>query len=294
MLKNERALLLIDAGNTAVKWQLIDESGSWAERVAASSQAVVHRMDNATLSAQKFAATLQTALGSRSLVGVSWSCVGPASTEQAIALALQDFSLSRSPRPRRAVDSICLASCGPSQSALVLRNSYLQPAQLGPDRWASAVGLAALAERSVGDVHLIVSAGTATTVDLVRCSADNEFEFMGGWILPGVRLMSSLLEQHTRELQYSVSDACLATEIPKDSQTAISQGIGFAQTAIIAQITARQPVTKLWLQGGNAGFWLSSLRHLGQNAIDVAQCPLLIFNGLAAMGSDSQPGSLAA
>jgi len=73
-----------------------------------------------------------------------------------------------------------------------LRSSYRQPAQLGSDRWAAMIGARA---RCAGEL-IVVMAGTAMTVDAVTA----EGAFLGGVIVPGFRLMRQALAQGTAEL----------------------------------------------------------------------------------------------
>lgn len=73
-----------------------------------------------------------------------------------------------------------------------VRNGYEQPAQLGPDRWCALVGARALGPGP----HLVVCAGTATTIDALS----QEGTFLGGIILPGLNLMAQALRQGTARL----------------------------------------------------------------------------------------------
>jgi type III pantothenate kinase len=100
-------------------------------------------------------------------------------------------------------------------------NSYAQPAQLGPDRWAACIG--ARHYYPSGAV-LVASFGTATTLDVL--SEDNHF--LGGVILPGLDLMAHTLSQGTARLP-KVDFHASSTQIPNDTQTAITEGIVRAQ-----------------------------------------------------------------
>lgn len=64
-------------------------------------------------------------------------------------------------------------------------NRYADPAQLGPDRWSALIGAHAL---QAGPC-LVVCLGTATTIDALTASG----EFLGGVILPGIDLMHESL-----------------------------------------------------------------------------------------------------
>lgn len=70
-----------------------------------------------------------------------------------------------------------------------VKNTYAQPDRLGVDRW---MGLIAARARSTGPC-LVVSAGTAMTVDAL----DANGVFLGGLIVPGVDLMRQALRQGT-------------------------------------------------------------------------------------------------
>ena len=66
-----------------------------------------------------------------------------------------------------------------------LVNGYDDFAQLGSDRWHAAIGAASLVQ---GNAVLVIHMGTATTVDTVL-PEDDRFVFKGGRILPGPSMM---------------------------------------------------------------------------------------------------------
>lgn len=70
-----------------------------------------------------------------------------------------------------------------------VRNSYEQAAQLGSDRWAALIA----ARHHVGAACLVVNCGTATTIDALS----DRGEFIGGLILPGIELMQRSLTSAT-------------------------------------------------------------------------------------------------
>lgn len=78
------------------------------------------------------------------------------------------------------------AQCG-------VRNNYIDVAQLGSDRWAALIA----AWHFLGQACLVVNCGTATTVDALS----NQGEFMGGLILPGVAMMQRSLVAGTAQLK---------------------------------------------------------------------------------------------
>ena len=76
-----------------------------------------------------------------------------------------------------------------------VRNSYTDPGRMGVDRW-----LAMLAGDSwaAGGV-VVVDAGTAATIDLV----DDRGAHIGGYILPGFKLMCASLTGNTGRVRYA-------------------------------------------------------------------------------------------
>ncbi len=80
-----------------------------------------------------------------------------------------------------------------------VKNTYLSTRQLGVDRW---MGLLASRQRSQV-ATLVVSVGTAMTVDALS----EEGEFLGGIIVPGMVMMQRALQQGTSNVA-EVSGSC--------------------------------------------------------------------------------------
>jgi len=73
-----------------------------------------------------------------------------------------------------------------------VRNGYFNPAQLGSDRWAALVAAWHLARGKC----MVVNCGTAITIDALSDQGD----FLGGVILPGVDLMQRSLVAAANQL----------------------------------------------------------------------------------------------
>ena len=78
-------------------------------------------------------------------------------------------------------------------------NRYDRPEQLGADRWASLVAARhrMLSAGEAPTAAVVVNAGTAVTIDAL----DAEGAFRGGVIMPGVRLMLRALADNTSALR---------------------------------------------------------------------------------------------
>lgn len=153
-----RRMLLIDAGNTVLKWAAVD-AGQWR----------VHgRSDYADWSSLK----VELTAGADCFI----ASVADPEREATLAALLDEAGLT-------AVWLKAEAGFGD------LENRYREPLQLGVDRW---MGLISARERT-RDAVLVVSAGTALTIDAL--SADGVF--LGGVIVPGFKLMQQALQQGT-------------------------------------------------------------------------------------------------
>jgi type III pantothenate kinase len=150
--------LLIDAGNTRLKWVLV-EDGLWRSPVNAAYD---------DLSA------LSRALAARTACTIASVARPEHANEIKALLAMQDIEPRWLTSEARFLD---------------VRNTYANPTLLGVDRWMELIA----ARQRTHAATLVVSMGTAMTVDAL--SADGVF--LGGLIIPGQAMMRHSLEQGT-------------------------------------------------------------------------------------------------
>ena len=114
----------------------------------------------------------------------------------------------------------------PKDQQCGVTNGYRNPAQLGSDRWAAMIGARALhPARAV----LVVCCGTATTVDLLTANG----RFAGGCIMPGVGTMLRSLHEKTAALPDADG---VYTEYPIQTVDAIVSGCQHAQAGAVERI----------------------------------------------------------
>ncbi len=101
----------------------------------------------------------------------------------------------------------------PTTQAGGVRNDYEQPSHLGPDRWAALVA----ARRRVQGACVVVNAGTALTIDALDAAG----VFRGGLILPGLNMMRQALAANTARLQVSGG---IYQDFPTNTANAIATG----------------------------------------------------------------------
>ena len=160
-----------------------------------------------------------------------------------------------------------------------LGSQYDQAEQLGTDRRAMALGAH---QMFPGKNVLVVSAGTATTIDLITPT-----HHMGGWILPGMALMTDALNLNTAQLPKVATDQERSSlSIGTNTNDAIYQGILASHLGAIsiAQEYAKNQKIKLdlaILTGGNAKLLTSLLKEYSSSA-PVHHEEQLVLKGLLA------------
>ncbi len=107
-----------------------------------------------------------------------------------------------------------------------VRNQYLNPTQLGSDRFAAVIG----AHTLFPNRNLVVATcGTATTIDAVNADGT----FVGGMILPGLGLMASSLAKNTAQLPEVALHADALQPFANHTDAAIVSGCLAAQAGAI-------------------------------------------------------------
>lgn len=210
-------LLLIDAGNTRIKWALVAPDaplGGWL-----ASGAVAHAQLD-TLGAQWAPLPITGAL----LSNVAGAAIA-ARLRAMLPVAPRDF-----------VSLPQLAG---------VTNGYRNPAQLGCDRFAAAIGARALAP---DQAVIVANCGTATTIDALTA----EGVFLGGMILPGLGLMASSLARNTAQLPQIADMAPLPAGFADNTDDAILSGCLAAQTGAIERAVRMHGAQACLLSGGAA------------------------------------------
>jgi type III pantothenate kinase len=110
-----------------------------------------------------------------------------------------------------------------------LKIRYRNPLEVGPDRIATAVGATHLYP---GQHLIIVDFGTATTFNVV--SADREY--LGGLILPGLRMAMEALEQNTARLP-TVEIVRPTGLVGRSTIEGIQSGLYFGHRAMVRELT---------------------------------------------------------
>jgi len=221
-------ILLIDAGNTRVKWALAAPGaslGAWT----ASGAATHADMPQLELAWCEIAATH----------GISRILIANVAGN---ALRVQlEYVL------RRCTPHVPLEWFASLPSLAGITNGYRNPSQLGCDRFAAAIAGHALAP---GVRAIVVNCGTATTIDAVTPDG----VFLGGMILPGLGLMASALARNTAQLPQIAQDGKLPDGFADNTDDAILSGILAAQSGAIEHACAQHRAAECIISGGAAPY----------------------------------------
>jgi type III pantothenate kinase len=245
-------LLLIDAGNTRIKWALAEPGaplGTWVDAGAVSHAELNY---------------LPACWQGRDVThAVVANVAGPKLRDQ-LQLML----------PTTTID--WFASLPQLDG---MRNGYRNPGQLGCDRFAAALGARAL---EPGKALLVATCGTATTIDAI--SADGRF--LGGMILPGLGLMAAALAKNTAQLPQIVAGRALASGFADNTDDAILAGCLSAQAGAIERACALHRASACIVSGGAAPY-IAPVLTVAHRIVDNI---VLIGLQRAATASDSTTG----
>jgi type III pantothenate kinase len=256
-------LLFIDAGNTRIKWAMAADnpvieagrmSASWLHSgaVARADWTQLRAIWQDALDATGAVADAGPALLRRVLIS---NVAGVALRDQLQALLTQFHQQSNNAGNQPAPQIEWLVS----QATLGgIQNKYLEPAQLGCDRFAAAIAAHALFP---GQALVVATCGTATTIDAIT----PEGAFIGGMILPGLGLMATSLALNTAQLP-QIAEIDAATVLFADNtQQAIVVGCISAQTGAIEHAVRehrKQYADVRCILAGGAGAYLTA--HLAE------------------------------
>jgi type III pantothenate kinase len=225
-------LLLVDIGNTRVKWARLDDGRMGKQHAAANAGWDVHDY-------------------ARKVIGRGWG-QGP-DPERIIVSSVAGTEVDKllicaaarleAPRPQFVASQ---------RSAAGITTAYLDPWRLGVDRFVGAIGAHHLA---AGKPVCVVNLGTAITLDLVDESGGHR----GGTIVPGPALMVNSLLTQTSGIRRRAKGgpSGMTGFFARTTRTAIAQGARYAAAAVIdraleeAQVELKT-VPLLLLTGGGA------------------------------------------
>jgi type III pantothenate kinase len=243
--------LLLDVGNSRIKWGVID--GEDIRRTGHIEQSAIREKGLSAL-ITRLPRTVETVFACN-VAGTSIA------TRLSGAIGMHfdcDVHFARSEK----------RACG-------VTNGYRQARRLGVDRWVAMIGARTLCQTS----SVVVDAGTAVTIDVL----DDDGQHLGGQILPGFMLMANALATHTSDIANSGKRASSKARglaiFERNTAGAVSQGVA---SAVIGAIERASTVLRqdgydptIFLTGGDA----AHLHRLLEE--EAVHRPNLVLEGLA-------------
>ena len=234
-------ILEIDAGNTAIKWRVVN-GGASLERGSAT-----HERETWT--------PMLARGGALSRVRVSNVC-GVDLEQELRRWVRQQAGLS-----------IEVARSEPSAAGVT--NGYREPEKLGVDRWLAVVA----AWNTVGSPCVVVDAGTTVTVDFIGCGGRH----LGGYIVPGEQMMYRALFSGTKGVRFDPGQN--HSLLPgRDTGEAVENGCRVLIESFVVRSLAwfreNEKEATLVLTGGGVGQFDAAIR---ENARHI---PDLVLDGL--------------
>ena len=133
-----------------------------------------------------------------------------------------------------------------TQSNHIMTNDYEDISQLGVDRWLTALGAWKRYEESL----LVINAGTAITIDLIALDKNKKLHFRGGMILPGIAISLATLNNSTNLINTELGKNSFPSLNTTDAVTSgIFTSIQGAVNLVCKQFPSSLPIL---LTGGDA------------------------------------------
>lgn len=157
-----------------------------------------------------------------------------------------------------------------------VRQGYTDKSRLGVDRWLALLA----AYNAAGEACVLVSCGTAVTVDLVS----RDGEHLGGYIVPGLELMRAALFSGTSAVKLDLIEPPDSLAPASDTIPAVSRGLilmvkGLVGNAV-AELRSRDEVPAIILTGGD-GELLIPFLNVADSSTKARYRPNLVLDGLS-------------
>ncbi len=247
-------MIVIDAGNTRIKWAQADELGKLGA-IRAASHVAIEQSD------------LKHLLKDANRVIVA-NVAGDVVAEKIKGMMKQEV------KPQFLI---------PLAEACNVMNGYDQKNQLGIDRWAAVIAAWHMQQQPC----IVINAGTAITIDvLAQDKASKKGAYLGGSILPGLQLMYEALSDRTANL--SPDSTGVVEVFPKNTQDAIHTG---CMDAVVGAVVLKMKqlekysafLPKIVVSGGDA----VKIEHaLSPHLSRVVMIENIVLEGILLLGKE--------
>lgn len=260
-MKNQN-ILLVDVGNSAVKWRLL--TGSKDADVSEMS----HQYYPANINSSFFNdCWRELDYPARIVV----SCVAHKEVWQSLAQSCEELW------------GVKAEKISSEKENFGLINAYKKPAELGSDRWCAMIG----ACREIQSDLVVVSCGSAITVDVISYEDNQQIaNHLGGYILPGLAMMKNSLGTQTAEVNIDTKVSALSLTPASSTTGCVNAAVHLAAVKLIESVVNQQLDKSKKLQcllaGGDADIVAEFL------SIKYIMMPDIVLRGLAYIAENTK------
>jgi type III pantothenate kinase len=238
-------ILEIDAGNTALKWRVVNVAGEIISRGRQSYSRALADISKDLCGVNIKVARVACVAGRQTEFGIKEWLGGLGVLEVNFARTLSMFS--------------------------GLKIAYQNPARLGVDRW-----LAMLAARTEQKACCVIDCGSAITVDFVNTQGSH----LGGYIVPGLKTMQSGLLGNTRQIKLDKLESTSALGLGSSTSEGVNNGIlrmavSFLQS-VLDDASRKGEGFHVFMTGGD----METVRPFLSSEMPIELVPELVLNGL--------------
>ena len=286
--------LLVDSGNSQLKWVILFRKHPSADLLASS-----HRIDvkdvlskhkewylkklilRSFRNLRKYLADDTKLAQMQETANVSIASVAPNALNEVVANELGKIF------PQQNIRFVCTEDnheiITGSNHKFVFKINRENPQSLGVDRWLAMIGLREYLPKKKTKTVFILSVGTATVLDKITIKKNKKGIYIqeiiheGGYIIPGFSFMENSLEFLTTQVE---TKRYKPLEFPSNTSDSVLSGIYIIQAAISLITKSTTPV---FLYGGNLDKFLAAwslAKKLMQKDSNIIVDPWLVFKGL--------------
>jgi len=246
--------LLIDIGNTRIKWAVQDSAG-WKTGEPLTRQQRVFK----------------------DLARPAWKELDSPDRVIVSSVAGEDYRKSVRTWVKRRWKVIPEFLCAEAQQCGV-SNAYSAPERLGSDRWANLLAV----HNHYNGPAVVIDCGTAITIDAI----DGDGTHLGGLIVPGMDLMTTALTAGAAGVQSQEKDRQEVSLLGRSTEAAVSGGVLYAAVSLIDRVSLDLKVelgdaATIILTGGDA------IRILPLLSSKPDYDPELVLKGLAVFAEET-------
>lgn len=247
-------ILLVDAGNSSVKWSFADSPDT---------------NDLSKMQQQFYPENISTSFFTKCWDSfekperVLVSCVADKNVLHALNKACDQLW------------NININEINSLKESTGLVNAYIEPSDLGSDRWCAMIG----ANEIISSDFIVVDCGSAITIDLVSNHEKNASRHIGGYILPGLEMMKRSLGAQTADVKVDLKHTKTTLGPSNTTVGCVNSAVYLSAVKLIEAVYEQQVKqsegVQCLLTGGDAPLLAEFL------SVDYIMMPDLVLRGLA-------------